>query len=185
MSVNGTTPYTPKVLSSLAAWKERTKRSRPIHSVAIPEFTLPGEDEVIVLMQAMSGTQRENWGLRQIADESYEPDEELRKERDRQKTYGQMLKGSKVSLVAASVVDEEGRPIFEASDVAEIGEANAAGLERLYAKAVQLNGLSRNAIPDYLLKWLEQDEVAAPPQPDLETRVKNSKSGLSDASSVA
>src|SRR5579859_4443664 len=101
VSVNGT----PRsALVDISAFRERKVKSRPIVTVEIPELAEAGEEAPVVYMQAMSGTRREAWGLRQIADQQYEPDEQRRMELDRQKTWGEVLRGSKVSLIAQSVV---------------------------------------------------------------------------------
>lgn len=186
ISRNGTNPAgASNVLGSREAWRARKGKSRPIVPVAVPELSEPGEPPMVVLMQAMSGTRKESWGLRRLADEHYEPDEELRKQYDRQKTWGEMLQGTKVSLVAQSVVDEHGQLIFDEEGIAELGDENAAALERMNAKAIQLNGLPRAAIPDYLLDWLVAEEVLADAQHSLpiETRVKNTRADRTDSSS--
>ena len=183
-NVNGV--YQP-ALTTREAWRRRIAKTRPIVRVHIEELDDPTDveqPEGWVLMQAMSGDQKEEWQFRRLSEENYEPDEDRRKMLDRQKTWGEVLKGNKRSLVAHSVVDEQGRLIWSEFDVAELAEVNASALERLYAKAVQLNGLPRQGIPDYLQTWLEGDEThAAPPSEPLGDRIKNSNPGPINGSS--
>ena len=70
----------------------------------------------------------------------------------------------RAKLVAITVVDEAGAPVFDASDVDRLALKSAAALERVFAVAQRINGLGAQA------------EVDA---------AKNSEAGLSASSTSA
>ena len=47
----------------------------------------------------------------------------------------------RAQLVAATVVDDEGRPVFTLADVEALGQKSAKAMDRVYAKASELAGL--------------------------------------------
>lgn len=61
---------------------------------------------------------------------------------------------ARAKLVAMSVVDEEGKPLFTQRDVEALGAKSAAALDRIFAVAQELSGVS-NADVDELI-----DEMA-------------------------
>lgn len=64
-------------------------------------------------------------------------------------------------LVALSVVDEEGQPLFRLSDIKQLGAKSARALDRVWDVARRLSGISNE---------------------DVEELAKNSPNGQSDAS---
>jgi hypothetical protein len=51
-------------------------------------------------------------------------------------------------LVVLCVVDDEGRPVFQRSDVGDLASKSAAALDRLYTVASRLSGLSARDVED-------------------------------------
>jgi hypothetical protein len=51
-------------------------------------------------------------------------------------------------LVVLCVVDDEGRPLFQRSDVGDLATKSAAALDRLYTVASRLSGLSAKDMED-------------------------------------
>lgn len=51
------------------------------------------------------------------------------------------LRNMRAKLVAATVVDEEGRPLFTLADVEALGQKSAKALDRIFTKAQELAGL--------------------------------------------
>jgi hypothetical protein len=51
-------------------------------------------------------------------------------------------------LVAHSACDPDGLPLFTGSDIEKLGRKSAAALERCFAAAADLNGLTRKSIDD-------------------------------------
>jgi len=71
-------------------------------------------------------------------------------ERDRYEASLTQLKGKKLEfrlanvrarLAAMTIVDEAGKPIFDAADVAELGRKSAKALDRIFTVAMRLSGL--------------------------------------------
>lgn len=52
------------------------------------------------------------------------------------------LKNLRARLVAYSVIDEDGNPLFTPEDVAALGDKSAAALERVFDVARKLSGLA-------------------------------------------
>jgi hypothetical protein len=67
----------------------------------------------------------------------------------------------RAKLVALSIVDEQGRRLFDRADVRKLGEKSAKALDRVFDVAQRLSGISDD---------------------DVEELVKNSLNGQSDAS---
>lgn len=139
-SPNGTRPR--RILSTREAF--RSLRAA-IVSVYVPEFKDnpddPEEESPVVLMRAMTDAEKEEWQLRNIADQHFEPDPEKARENDRQKTYRQVLARNRPDLISMCIVDEDGRRIYSAEDIDELADLNAGAVARLYAKARELCGL--------------------------------------------
>ncbi|MDP9301843.1 MAG: hypothetical protein M3P43_13275 [Actinomycetota bacterium] len=58
--------------------------------------------------------------------------------------------GARARLVARSVVDESGKLLFSEDDVAALGRKSAAALERVYAAARKLSGLTEEDVEELL-----------------------------------
>ncbi len=58
------------------------------------------------------------------------------------------MENIRARLVAASAVDEAGRPLFSDEDVAALGKKSAAGLDRVFSVAMRLSGLSESDVDD-------------------------------------
>ena len=59
-----------------------------------------------------------------------------------------VTKNLRAKLVALSVVDQDGKRIFNAEDAFALGEKNAAPLDRLFAAAQKLSGISKDDVED-------------------------------------
>ncbi len=81
--------------------------------------------------------------------------------RQRGKTRELNLRNARARLVSLSLIDESGTRLFSDGDVEALGRKSAAALDRVFAAAQRLSGLTENDI----------DELA-----------KNSESGQSDSS---
>lgn len=51
-------------------------------------------------------------------------------------------------LVIATVVDEAGQPIFDASDLEALNQKSSAAVDRVFQKAIELNGMGNKAVDD-------------------------------------
>ena len=60
----------------------------------------------------------------------------------------QKLANIRAKLVALSVVDEEGQPLFTMADVEELSQKSATAMDRIVGVAQQLSGLGAKAIED-------------------------------------
>lgn len=81
--------------------------------------------------------------------------------KQRGKTRELNLRNARARLVSLSLIDESGSRLFSDGDVEALGRKSAAALDRVFAAAQRLSGLTENDI----------DELA-----------KNSESGQSDSS---
>lgn len=106
---------------------------RPTEDVDVPEWG--GE----VTIRALSGAEREKWEL-SMAKLSVGKDGEL--------TKTPTLEGSTVRLLALSIVDESGEPMFTKADIAGLAAKSATALDRVSKAAMRLNGLSDEAVED-------------------------------------
>lgn len=61
------------------------------------------------------------------------------------------LRNLRARLLVRTIVDDHGKPIFNRSDIAELGEKSAAALNRVYSVAQRINGLSQQDV-DELVK---------------------------------
>jgi len=87
----------------------------------------------VVLVRGLTGTERESW-------------EESRIDRKKKPKKGGdsniRMTHFRASLVARTVVDDNGNLIFSDSDVVKLGQKNGAALNRVFEKAHQLSGMS-------------------------------------------
>lgn len=58
------------------------------------------------------------------------------------------LANLRAKLVARSIVDGEGRRIFEDTDIAELGKKSAAALNRVYEVAQRLSGITQEDVDE-------------------------------------
>lgn len=72
------------------------------------------------------------------------------------------LENARAKLVVRSAVDADGKPLFKENDLFDLGNKSAAALQRVWAKARELSGLSEE---------------------DVKKLVKNSKAAQSEDSS--
>jgi hypothetical protein len=56
----------------------------------------------------------------------------------------------RAKLLAATIVDEQDRQVFSASDVAALGRKSALALDRVFSVAQALNGMGVEAVEDAL-----------------------------------
>ncbi len=70
----------------------------------------------------------------------------------------------RAKLLAATVVDEDGRQIFGVQDLVALGRKSAVAIDRIFAVAQRLNGMAPDAVED---------------------AIKNSETGLSAGSTSA
>lgn len=89
----------------------------PRETVAVPEWG--GE----VIVTTMTGAARDEWEQSIV-------------------TNGRKVENVRAKLVAATVIDEEGRRLFSADDVQALGRLSSAALDRVCKAAQRLNGLT-------------------------------------------
>jgi hypothetical protein len=94
-------------------------------AVACPEW---GGD---VLVRALTGTQRD------ALEASVLQDGKVRN-----------LENFRARLLASAIVNDQGARLFKESDVLALGGKNAAVLDRLYAVAARLSGISQDDLED-------------------------------------
>ena len=63
-------------------------------------------------------------------------------------TFRQDLDNMRAKLVAACCVDDDGKRLFTAGQVAQLGKKSAAVINRLYQVAARLNGIGEQAVSD-------------------------------------
>jgi hypothetical protein len=95
-------------------------RDREIREVATPEWG------GTVLVRALSAGQRDAFELSVTGPDGRERN----------------LANLRARLCALCIVDETGRPIFSAADVAELAERSAAAVERIFNVARRLSGMN-------------------------------------------
>lgn len=61
---------------------------------------------------------------------------------------GTNMNNIRAKLVAASVVDEKGDPLFSDKDVAKLGKKSSVALDRIFAKSRDLNKISDDDVED-------------------------------------
>jgi hypothetical protein len=72
------------------------------------------------------------------------------------KSRAEGLVNLRARLVALSVVDEEGNPLFTEADIAALGKKSAAALDRIFEAAQRLNRLAQTDV-ETLAKNSEPD----------------------------
>lgn len=91
--------------------------------VEVPEW---GGD---VLVSAMTGTARDAWEQSIVS-------------------KGGGIENVRAKLVAATLVDTDGMPLFTAKDIAALGRLSSAALDRVAKVAQRLNGLTADDLED-------------------------------------
>lgn len=99
-----------------------------VERVRVPEF---GGD---VLVRELTARQRDEFDESNI--------------KGRGKNMQVVLKNMRAKLVARSVVDEDGRQVFTEADIEAMGELPAAGLEKIFAVAQRLNGITQEDVDE-------------------------------------
>jgi hypothetical protein len=101
-----------------------------IQTVAVPEW---GGS---VRMRSLTGAERDTFEaslVRQV-DGKHLPD----------------MVNLRAKLLAATIVDEQDRQIFTASDVVALGRKNAVALDRVFTVAQRLNGMATDSVEEAL-----------------------------------
>lgn len=89
-----------------------------------------------VILRTMSGREREAWEY------------DMYKRSNGGKNWDK-LKGLKIDLLALTIVDENGKPIFNDDEGKEIlGGKSPAVLDRLFEKSQKLNGLTADDVEE-------------------------------------
>jgi hypothetical protein len=101
-------------------------------TVAVPEW---GGD---VLVRSLTGTARDQ----------YEADFLLIDTSKGKPSYDMDLENARARLVALSVVDEDGALLFTDDDVIDLGKKSALALDRVYAAAKRISGLSEEDVEE-------------------------------------
>lgn len=94
-----------------------------IRAVTVPEW-----NNVVVHVRAISGTERD----------SFEEASLVKKGKTREAT----LRNIRARLVQLAACHEDGTPLFEPADVEALGKKRAKGLDRIFAVAKELAGLT-------------------------------------------
>lgn len=97
----------------------------------------------VVRVVAMSGTERDRW------------EAELVEVRNGKRVLKQ--KNVRASLVARSIVGEDGKRLFTDEEIGELGRKSAAGLAVVFRVAQRLSGVSEDEMGE-----LEKNSKAAP-----------------------
>lgn len=98
--------------------------------VRVPEWMDPESGADVVLVQELRGRERDEFEVSMVVEPAVG------------KAYRD-VRNLRAKLVARCVVDPDTRePVFTRDDVAALGELSGAALERVYAAAVKLCGLS-------------------------------------------
>lgn len=96
--------------------------------VQVPEWG--GEVKVV----ALSGAQRDAYEMQML----------------KASDGGKTLDNLRARLVAASVVDEKGKPLFNANDIVALGNKSAAALDRIFTVAQRLSAFSDKDVDEVL-----------------------------------
>jgi hypothetical protein len=105
---------------------------RKYEDVPVPEWG-PG---AMVRVQSLSAQERDNW------------EESNRTKPDSEGRMDTIFENMRARLVALTVVNGEGNPLFSKGDVAEIGKKNAAPIDRIFEVACRLSGIGRNDVKE-------------------------------------
>lgn len=87
-----------------------------------------------VIVKSLTGTERDQFESKIL---------ELK-----DKGYKVNLANARANLVALSLVDENGLPLFTLKDVELLGKKSAAALDRVYSVAARLSGLTEADVED-------------------------------------
>lgn len=112
----------------------------PTREVHVPEWA-DGSDDVVIV-RGLSGEERDAF---EASLTTMRPGPE----RGRLEPV-QDLANMRAKLVASSIVDEDGKRIFSASDVFALGQKSALALTRVFEVASELSGLGVNAVDEAL-----------------------------------
>lgn len=85
-----------------------------------------------VIVSGMTGAARDAWEQSMVTSEGGK--------------YRANTENVRARLVAATVVDEQGNPLFSEADVVLLGRKNATALERVCKVAQRLNGLTEGDV---------------------------------------
>ena len=109
-------------------------QDRPQEEVHVPEW---GED-AYVLVKSMSGRERDKFesSIMKVVGEG--------KNAKAQADYTNM----RAKLIAMTAVDEEGNLLFTERDVEQIGQKSGKALDRLFAAAQRLSGITDTDVED-------------------------------------
>jgi len=100
----------------------------PLETVQVPEWG--GE----VAVTTMTGAQRDAWESANVSGTG--------------RNARVVMANIRARLAAATIVDENGKRVFTDKDAEALGKKSAAALDRVFAVAVRLNGLSEKDIED-------------------------------------
>jgi hypothetical protein len=89
----------------------------------------------VVWVQGLTGTERDRY-------------EQTVMERKKDGRLVPNLENARARLVAVSLVNEDGTPMFREDEVALIGSFNARTLQRIWDKACELSGLSESDVEE-------------------------------------
>jgi len=106
------------------------KRRLPSEPVTVPEWDITDSDGVRV--RGLSARERDDFEASRVEQKG--------------KSVKLNLSNTRARLVALTLVGPDGKRVFDDSDVAALGEDNAAVLDRLYAVAMRLSGMSEKDV---------------------------------------
>lgn len=122
----------PDEPDSLAAWRERIL-SAP-QGLRLERMTVP-EWGTHVYIRGLNATQRDAWEAEQVS---------IRK--DGSVEYRQQ--NIRAGLVARCLCDKDGTTYLKPDDVRKLGQKDAAVVDRIYARAKVLSGISQKDVDD-------------------------------------
>jgi hypothetical protein len=130
-----------EVLASFDDFLAGAADDRPIVPVPVPEW-----GGRVVLMRAMSSRDRDEWTIRLMRDEPFDFDDATRRAREQRLTYADRMLGANALLVGRTIVGPDGARIFTDAQVGFLEARNAAVINRLADKALELNGFTQRDV---------------------------------------
>jgi len=124
-----------QVLASFDDYLVIAAEDRPLVPMVVPEW-----GGRTVLLRALSSRDRDEWTVRLMRDEPFEMDDGLRRAAEKRLTYGDRMLGANALLVARSIVGPDGERIFSDDQVGFLEARNAAVINRLADRVLELNG---------------------------------------------
>lgn len=107
--------------------------------VNVPEW---GGD---VYVREMNGNERDEWEGSLLR--------ERKKEKGRKKAEMEVVyKGARARLCAICMCDDQGSSMFTLADADDLGKLSATGLDRVYAAAMEINGLREEDVDELVGK---------------------------------